>query len=184
MERPSENLIYNRSLKDVQRVAELNKKISNGSATAEEVQGWFKTKGALNHTDLNRIETWTEFLSNYLKSYGYNAPIKKRTERTYIPQVKPEGGVVIPDAELIVYSDWRMWDIPELTEINRIRDNVNAIQKGFYSLSDWRDIACKDNPNFEDINTLEWDLQSIYQWLNLMMLNFTFSGEIYAGEAW
>ena len=94
------------------------------------------------------------------------------------------GGSSGPTAVTVKYTDWRVWDIPKIAEINRIRDNVNGLRSGFYRLSDWREIAYKNNPNFEDVNTLEWDMQTIYNWLKLMILNFKYSGEAYAGEAW
>ena len=104
----------------------------------------------------NRLEQWTTYLSAQLRSYGYSVTVKTR--------------------------EWTRTDYPTRTEVDRIRRNVDALQAGFYSLPDWREIVYNNTLGYEQANALEWDLQSIYTWLQRMVASFWYSGEIYGGE--
>ena len=77
-----------------------------------------------------------------------------------------------------------MSDFPTRGEVDRIRRNVDALQAGFYSLPDWREIVYNNTLGYEQANALEWDLYTIYVWLERMVAAFVYAGEIYAGEAW
>lgn len=111
---------------------------------------------AQNAADWNRLETWTAYLAAQLRSYGYSVTVQTRT--------------------------WTRTDYPTRTEVDRIRRNVDALQAGFYSLPDWREIVYNNTLGYEQANALEWDLQSIYTWLQRMVASFWYSGEIYGGE--
>ena len=104
----------------------------------------------------NRLEQWTTYLSAQLRSYGYSVTVQTRT--------------------------WTRTDYPTRGEVDRIRRNVDALQAGFYSLPDWREIVYNNTLGYEQANALEWDLQSIYTWLQRMVASFWYSGEIYGGE--
>mgnify|MGYP000619558682 FL=1 len=104
----------------------------------------------------NRLEQWTTYLSAQLRSYGYSVTVQTR--------------------------EWTRTDYPTRTEVDRIRRNVDALQAGFYSLPDWREIVYNNTLGYEQANALEWDLQSIYTWLQRMVASFWYSGEIYGGE--
>ena len=104
----------------------------------------------------NRLEQWTTYLSAQLRSYGYSVAVQTR--------------------------EWTRTDYPTRTEVDRIRRNVDALQAGFYSLPDWREIVYNNTLGYEQANALEWDLQSIYTWLQRMVASFWYSGEIYGGE--
>lgn len=104
----------------------------------------------------NRLEQWTTYLAAQLRSYGYSVTVQTRT--------------------------WTRTDYPTRTEVDRIRRNVDALQAGFYSLPDWREIVYNNTLGYEQANALEWDLQSIYTWLQRMVASFWYSGEIYGGE--
>lgn len=111
---------------------------------------------AQNAADWNRLETWTAYLAAQLRSYGYSVTVQTRT--------------------------WTRTDYPTRGEVDRIRRNVDALQAGFYSLPDWREIVYNNTLGYEQANALEWDLQSIYTWLQRMVASFWYSGEIYGGE--
>lgn len=111
---------------------------------------------AQNAADWNRLETWTAYLAAQLRSYGYSVTVQTR--------------------------EWTRTDYPTRTEVDRIRRNVDALQAGFYSLPDWREIVYNNTLGYEQANALEWDLQSIYTWLQRMVASFWYSGEIYGGE--
>lgn len=97
---------------------------------------------------LNRIEQWTAYLQQQLGAYGYALSLDKRSDA------------------------WGMADIPTRSEIDRIRANVDALQNGFYSLPDWREIVYNNTVDWQQANALEWDLQRIYDWLQAMVQGF------------
>lgn len=157
MQQPFDNLVFDRTKAQAERVSELNGKMSEGTATDAEIAEWMQTSdGALNFVMLNRLETWTTYLSAQLRSYGYSVTVQTR--------------------------EWTRTDYPTRTEVDRIRRNVDALQAGFYSLPDWREIVYNNTLGYEQANALEWDLQSIYTWLQRMVASFWYSGEIYGGE--
>lgn len=94
----------------------------------------------------NRIEQWTTYLAAQLRSYGYQVPVQTRT--------------------------WTREDYPTRSEVDRIRRNVDALQAGFYSLPDWREIVYNNTLGYEQANALEWDLQRLYDWLGAMVNSF------------
>lgn len=106
----------------------------------------------------NRLEQWTTYLAAQLRSYGYSVTVQTRT--------------------------WTRTDYPTRGEVDRIRRNVDALQAGFYSLPDWREIVYNNTLGYEQANALEWDLHTIYVWLERMVAAFVYTGEIYAGEVW
>lgn len=120
---------------------------------------------SLSAADLNRIETHTQALSGILLGYGYSAPVTVKT-------------------------DWTQTDFLTPQELSRIRHNINALQAGFYSLPDWRELERQFGPDgretldSEQVNAKEWDLHSLYVWTERMAAAFLYAGEIYAGEVW
>ena len=157
MQQPSDNLIFDRTKVQAERVSELNTKMSKGTATDAEIAEWMQASdGALNYVALGRIEQWTSYLAAQLLTYGYSVTVETRT--------------------------WTRTDYPTRTEVDRIRRNVETLQQGFYSLPDWREIVHNNTLDFGQCNALEWDLHTIYVWLGRMVSAFIYSGEIYGGE--
>lgn len=147
MQQPSDNLVFDRTKAQAERVSELNGKMSKGTATDAEIAEWMQTSdGALNFVMLNRLEQWTTYLAAQLRSYGYQVPVQTRT--------------------------WTRTDRPTRSEVDRIRRNVDALQAGFYSLPDWREIVYDNTMHYTQANALEWDLQRLYDWLRAMVSNF------------
>lgn len=101
---------------------------------------------AQNAADWNRLEQWTTYLATQLRSYGYSVTVQTRT--------------------------WTREDYPTRSEVDRIRRNVDALQAGFYSLPDWREIVYNNTLGYEQANALEWDLQRLYDWLGAMVNSF------------
>ena len=110
----------------------------------------------LNYDDLNRIESWTQMLSEFLNAYDYSVIVKTR--------------------------QWEQRDIPWQDEIDRIRKNIEKLYKGFHYLPEWKEITYTNSFDYHQVNVLEWDLQTIYTWLNRMVSIFWHSAEFYCHE--
>lgn len=106
--------------------------------------------------DLNRIEEWTEYLAGVLGSLGYQVLVRTRR--------------------------WTAADIPWKPEIDRIRKNIQKLYAVYHSLPDFREITITGSMDFEQANVLEWDLHTIYTWLNRMMEIFWHSGSFSLNE--
>lgn len=137
-----------------------------------------------NASDFNRLEQWTAYLAAQLRGYGYAASVTPRAEvpeQTY-PLYDEAIEAITGYYTIPAHTEWLMSDFPTRTEVDRIRRNVDALQNGFYSLPDWREIVYNNTLGYEQANALEWDLQAIYTWLQRMVASFWYSGEIYGGE--
>lgn len=112
----------------------------------------------LNFWDLNRVERNTDFILAILRSEGY------------APQ---NGGSV---------RDWAMQDIPQRSQIDRVRGNVDALQEGFAPLPEWREILFSNTVDSGQLNAIEWDLQLLERALARMRQGWAFAGEAFSGE--
>ena len=70
-------LITDRTQQDVGRIRELAKKLNAGTATVEELAEWnsIVLKGSYDYSDLNRVGDAVQYLSEILKSRGYDCPV-------------------------------------------------------------------------------------------------------------
>lgn len=152
-----DNLIYDRTQVDVDRAIELNDKYNRGTITTEEMAEWDNgLKGAYNYTDLNRIETWCEYIAIQLNSYNYNVNITTKT-------------------------DWDSEDFPIKVELKRIRDNVETLKNAFYSLTSVPDSL--EKMTYKKANDLEKVLNELNMYINNMQFGFLYSGTFYSGES-
>ena len=115
------------------------------------------SKGYINAVDLNRIENTCSYLADQLNSYGYSVSITVKT-------------------------DWTMEDFPYPSEIDRIRDNVNALITAYYKLQGSPDIRYVDTINYEDANSLEQNIKNIDTLLQNMISGFRYSGTFFSGQ--
>lgn len=92
-------------------------------------------KGAYNYTDLNRVETWCEYIQTILNEYGKNISIQIKT-------------------------NWNMRDYPTRTQIDRIRDNLDTLKEACYALIT-EEILYNNTLNYEQANILEKILYDI-----------------------
>lgn len=69
-------LVTDRTQQDVDRIRELSKKLNAGTATVEELAEWnsIALKGSYDYSDLNRVGYAVQYLSEILKSRGYDCP--------------------------------------------------------------------------------------------------------------
>lgn len=114
-------------------------------------------KGAINHTDLNRIESNCEYLASQLNHYGYSVNITVKT-------------------------NWTMMDFPYQSKIDRIRNNINAIINAYHNLQGRPDIRYWDSLDWNDANSLEQNILNIDIMLQRMAAFFKYSGMNYSGE--
>ena len=110
----------------------------------------------LNFEDLNRIEGWTQALSDYLNAYDYTVIVHTRR--------------------------WSQSDIPWQDEIDRIRRNVEKLYNAYHYLPEWKQITYTNSFDYHQVNAVEWDLNTIYTWLERMVSIFWHSDEFSAGE--
>ncbi len=113
-------------------------------------------KGYYNHTDLNRVETWCEYLANLLNSYSYPVSIT-------------------------IKKNWNMSDLPNVNDMERIRSNVNAIKTVFHAYTD-----VPENLNYmtiEKANAIEKILSEIDFLTKNMISCFRYSNTFNSGES-
>lgn len=115
--------------------------------------------GALNVSDLNRIESNTEWMHDQLLSYGYS---------TTVVDIK---------------TDWVEADLMYLDDIDRIRQNVKNVVEAYYALADNPEITLGDDKlTTTHINTLEHNLYNLNIVLQRMLESFRRSGTFRAGQ--
>lgn len=116
-------------------------------------------KGALNPSDLMRIEGNCQYVHDLLLSYGYSADVTIRL-------------------------DWAMDDLPTYGEITRIRKNVQALLDGFYTVWGALPIEITQYLDYEGANSLEGNLLKLKTLIELMLTSFRYSGSFnfYSGS--
>lgn len=128
--------IFDRNILDVARAKELRKKaVETGysSFTEEEKAEWDNgLKGALNYTDLNRIEGNCKVLSELI------------------------------GMEITTKTGWTLQDIPTVQEFNRIRDNIEILKTCAYTPYNVLDTPEAPLNTYQKINDIEKILYDIY----------------------
>ena len=115
-------------------------------------------KGYHNISDLNRVEEWCRYLADLLTSYNYRITITTKT-------------------------NWKMTDIRTVSEVERIRKNVEILKNAYYNIP--RDIVVPNNLNPINIskaNDIEKILFKINEMIESMENNFIHSGVANAGQ--
>lgn len=72
-----DELIYDRTIADVNHVLTLIKKGYDGMTETEKIEWNSDLKGALNASDLNRVLAACEYVAEQMKKYGYYARFKE-----------------------------------------------------------------------------------------------------------
>lgn len=116
-------------------------------------------KGCWNYNDANRVENNCSYLYDVLYSQGY--PIS-----------------------LNLKLNWVMSDLPSLTEITRIRNNVIKLCRVYLASGQTPTINITQFLDYQDANDLEISLEHIRIVVEDMMANYLQSGTIYAGEVY
>ena len=137
-----DDLIYDRTEADVTYAKEHQSEASD-------------LKGAYNYSDLNRIETWCNYLATTLTGYSYPVSITTKT-------------------------DWTADDFPTQTHLERIRSNVQAIKTAYYSTTNIP--SSLSHITYQQANDIEKILYELNTNLEHMIAAFVYSNEVYAGE--
>lgn len=142
--------VYDRTKEDVALAKAYNTNPSIADGTTE-------YKGALNASDLNRIEGNCEYLAQLLYSCGYTADITVKT-------------------------NWTTSDFPTLTQFNRIRSNITKLMDVYAQAEDMPDMRSDDRTDYIDVNNMEFDLLRVNVMIADMKAIYMYSGELYGGE--
>lgn len=141
-------LVWWRIQSDVNYAKQLNSKVNRlgfSSLTSQEQSDWLgELIGTLSYVTLNRIEIDTKYLADKLYQYGYGLNQNEH------------------------YTGWNMQDFPAVSEIERVRENVQTLLDYYItqptSLPDSLEL-----PTWQKINAIERNLQEIYDMANLMI---------------
>ena len=109
-------------------------------------------KGFINASDMERIETNTELIAGY---------------------------IAVP---VTVKKNWKIGDLPRVSDFKRIRDNVEKIRSGYVIRADTPETPVQPLNTWQKWNDLEQILYDIF-WIYFNNLNNKdYCGEISAGE--
>lgn len=142
-----DNLIFDRTQADVNRVKTLTQKLIAGTATDAEKSEWLAgMKGAYNASDLNRVGSAVEYLTDTLYSMGYNVPT--------VPK-----------------DNWTETDIPVQSQMDIYINNIQLLRDILpYVAPDAPDAP--ENLTFEQANNIEEILYTLESVLLAMQENF------------
>lgn len=138
--RPEEPLIYDRTFNDVKRNT---------------------SKGNYNASDLNRIESWMEYLKELLHEYGYHTWFETKTDW--------EVGLGKPNMT---------------TEINRIKTNLQKLKDCFYNIQGTPNVPSTSDVsiNYSKANDIEKIMVDIDNLIPKIESAFRYADFLYAGE--
>lgn len=114
-----------------------------------------------NAEDLNRVESNTKYIADYLTGLSYKIP------------------------ELEVKTDRDITSIDSVSSINRIEENIEAIEDnfitppGYQNRKNW---ALGMSYDYRDANRLENNLKLLYEWAYIAKENLVYCGTFYCGE--
>lgn len=152
-------MITDRTRADVNRWRELHDKGWAAMTAAERTEWRGEMKGRYAYTDMNRVETAVQELSEKLYKEGCLA------------------------APLTVKTDWDLWDVPTLADMTRYLGNITAIRNAV-TVYPTTPKAPSVNQGF-DFNVAN-DIEKIIEDVNFVLEAWAasryYSGELYAGE--
>lgn len=137
--RPIEPLITDRKLSDI------NNKTHKGNYSA---------------SDLNRVETWMEYLKELLSEYGYHTSFVTKT-------------------------DWEIsFGHNMTTNIKRIKTNLQKLKDTYFVMQSTPDVPSTDrlSINYVEANNIEKIMVDLEFLINNMAESFIYCGTVYCGE--
>ena len=147
-----DNLIFDRTAADVQRVKTLTGKLSAGTATEEEKAEWLAgMKGAYNAADLNRVGAAVVYLTERLYALGYTVPAVPKT-------------------------DWQEGSFPTASAMEQYIENIHLLRDCVpYAPGDAEKLTFQEANNIEEIlHTLERVLLAMQEGFRLRQADTLF----------
>lgn len=186
-----DNLVYDRTQADVDRVFTLKNKILAGglNALSDEEKNEYMAgmKGAYNHTDMNRVGQAVEYIAERMVSLpaelaAYQALKGVSDDPNYQVPYDPSSVVVSPK------TDWTMGDTPTQSLVQTYLDNLTVLRQQFDLPDNTPAVPTDlDYLTFETANDIEYLLYLIYQTFSAIekelyrRINLTAAGYVYAG---
>lgn len=134
-----DNLIFDRTQADVDRVKTLTQRLIAGTATDTEKSEWLAgMKGAYNYADLNRVTAAMDYLNDYFLSLGYYTGYQPITVPHQSTSLLPDGYTQL---EYIQSSGTQYIDTGfKPNQDTRIALTYNATEEGFIygSETNWK----------------------------------------------
>lgn len=117
-------------------------------------------KGAYNYTDLNRIENNCEYVMNLINNSDYFSN----------------------KINITVKKNWNVFDIPKITEINRIRNNIITLINGMNLGNEYEEIEFSNTMDYIKANILEKDLYLIKLIIETYEKKIRYANTFFCGE--
>ena len=151
------HLITDRTDVDVTRWQQLKRK-GYGKMTDAEKAEWAVSKGAYNHTDLNRVEAAVLMVASKLRELGI---------------------AVLPETK----SDWTQADVPTKADMDRYLGNVTMLQSSSSGLHLAPELpSSMARLDYIGANNIEAALLFINAWADGMKNDQRYAGETFGGE--
>lgn len=140
-------------------------------------------KGNYNFTDLNRLEEWCSYLQKKFNDNGYKLNLNLKLKYYTYEELKK---FKYSDLKKMLFielkhGNWGMTDIPTLSEINRIRDNIQTLKNNLMTRSTLT-IVKNNTMNYNQANILEQILFELDELFTLYEKSLRYCGTFYCGE--
>lgn len=140
-------------------------------------------KGNYNFTDLNRLEEWCSYLQKKFNDNGYKLNLNLKLKYYTYNELKSFKYSSLKEMLFIELNrgNWGMTDIPTLSEINRIRDNIQILKNNLMTRSTLT-IVKNNTMNYNQANILEQILFELDELFTLYEKSLRYCGTFYCGE--
>lgn len=152
-------LITDRTPTDVARWRELHDKGWLAMSAAERTEWAGEMKGRYSYTDMNRVESVVDALSQRFFEKGYLT------------------------APLSVKTDWDVWDVPTVADMRRYLDNVSILRSLVTAYPTTPEApTLQQKFDYERANDIEKILIDVDQILTATPHSWVYAGDVYSGE--
>lgn len=140
-------------------------------------------KGNYNFADLNRLEEWCSYLQKKFNDNGYKLNLNLKLKYYTYNELKSFKYSSLKEMLFIELNrgNWGMTDIPTLSEINRIRDNIQTLKNNLMTRSTLT-IVKNNTMNYNQANILEQILFELDELFTLYEKSLRYCGTFYCGE--
>lgn len=158
MEKPTEELVFDRTQQDVDRMASMLK-LTYASLTDEQKAEWdsHKSKGSWNYTDANRVAAYVNYLIDWLNSVGYYI---KNSEK--------------------IFELWSMISVFSTEDAKNMYSALDLVAKSIYS--DISTPVYTSALTYTKANEIESLLHKLVDYTERYLLSRFYCAEPYCGE--